>query len=322
MLGKSDCISGDMSANVQVVIDGVEMGVLSDGTPYLTARGLARMCDVSHTTIGRMVSGWSSEKAKPRGRKIVELLAEQGYYKADLHMEAQWEGKRVLALSDAVCMAILEYYAFEMGNKVALAAYRLLARQTLRQFIYHRVGYNSESRLARCWDYYHDRIFMNRPPAGYFTAFNETAEMVLTTIREGLKVDTHTVPDISIGQTWRRYWEEEKLEEQFGEPKKLFHRYPGYYQQSLVYSVQAWAYPETALPTFRQWLRDVYLPTKFPAYVKKKVKQGVLPAERVESLMAGAEAHVGEKSALVGAPKPVRPLLPEHSRRPDGQRVS
>jgi hypothetical protein len=56
--------------------------------------------------------------------------------------------------------------------------------------------------------------------------------------------------------------------------------------------------------------------------VKKKVKEGCLPADRVESLMAGAEAHVGEKSALVGAPKTVHPSLPERTRRLDGQRVS
>jgi hypothetical protein len=56
--------------------------------------------------------------------------------------------------------------------------------------------------------------------------------------------------------------------------------------------------------------------------VKRKVKQGVLPAERVESLMAGAEAHVGEKPTLVGAPKPVHPSLPERTRRPGGERVS
>jgi hypothetical protein len=298
------------------------MGVLLDGTPYLTASGLSRMCGVDHSTMSRMVSDWSIEKKKPRGRKLTELLAMHGYHKADLHVDTEWNGSRVLALNDSVCVAILQYYAFEVGKKKAQHAFALLARQTLRQFIYQHVGYNPESRLPRCWDYYHDRIFLNRPPAGYFTAFNETAEMVLTTIREGLQVDTHTVPDISIGQTWRRYWEEEKLEEQFGEPKKLSHRYPGYYHQSMVSSVQAWAYPDAALPSFRQWLRDVYLPKKFPAYVKKKVKQGVLPAERVESLMAGAEAHVGEKPALVGAPKTVHPSLPERSRRPGGERVS
>jgi len=55
--------------------------------------------------------------------------------------------------------------------------------------------------------------------------------------------------------------------------------------------------------------------------MKKKVKQGVLPAERVEALMAGAEAHVGEKPALVGAPKPVHPSLPERRRRPGGRRA-
>lgn len=32
----------------QIEIDGVEMGVLENGIPYLTGRGLERMCGVGH----------------------------------------------------------------------------------------------------------------------------------------------------------------------------------------------------------------------------------------------------------------------------------
>jgi len=36
----------DLSIKHQIEIDGVGMGVLPDGTPFLTERGLARLCGV------------------------------------------------------------------------------------------------------------------------------------------------------------------------------------------------------------------------------------------------------------------------------------
>jgi hypothetical protein len=36
------------------------MGVLSDGTPYLNARGLARLCGVHHSRIGEMSKDWKA----------------------------------------------------------------------------------------------------------------------------------------------------------------------------------------------------------------------------------------------------------------------
>lgn len=38
----------------EVEIDGIQMGVLSDGTPYLTLRGLARMCGIDHAALLRL----------------------------------------------------------------------------------------------------------------------------------------------------------------------------------------------------------------------------------------------------------------------------
>ena len=38
--------------------DGIVMGALSDGTPYLTGRGLARMCGVENSVIFRLPNNW------------------------------------------------------------------------------------------------------------------------------------------------------------------------------------------------------------------------------------------------------------------------
>lgn len=54
----------DLGIQKEVEIDGIGMGVLTDGTPYLNARGLARMCGVDHTLILRAAAEW--EKANPQ----------------------------------------------------------------------------------------------------------------------------------------------------------------------------------------------------------------------------------------------------------------
>jgi hypothetical protein len=53
----------DLEVAAEREIDGVGMGVLSDGTPYLTIRGLARMCGVDHANIVRITADWQLNPA-------------------------------------------------------------------------------------------------------------------------------------------------------------------------------------------------------------------------------------------------------------------
>lgn len=62
-------------------IDGVGMGVLSDGTPYLTGRGLARMCGVDEALIRRIALGWN--EGRPRETKIRGILSQLGEVSAE-----------------------------------------------------------------------------------------------------------------------------------------------------------------------------------------------------------------------------------------------
>lgn len=63
----------------EVEIDGIQMGVLSNGTPYLTMRGLAIMCSVAPSVIQGIAANWPAERLKPGGRKIDASLTAQGY---------------------------------------------------------------------------------------------------------------------------------------------------------------------------------------------------------------------------------------------------
>jgi hypothetical protein len=54
------------------------MGVLSDGTPFLTQRGLARLCGIQNAHIGTIGTEWDEEIQKPRISTIKRLLSARG----------------------------------------------------------------------------------------------------------------------------------------------------------------------------------------------------------------------------------------------------
>lgn len=64
----------DLCVERRATIQGVEMGVLSDGTPFLTQRGVARLCGVENAHIGSISSGWSESPQKPCISKIKDLI--------------------------------------------------------------------------------------------------------------------------------------------------------------------------------------------------------------------------------------------------------
>jgi hypothetical protein len=39
-------------------VEGIQMGVLNNGTPYLTMRGLSRLCGVDPAAIARLTTNW------------------------------------------------------------------------------------------------------------------------------------------------------------------------------------------------------------------------------------------------------------------------
>src|SRR5947207_1670615 len=120
----------DIKPVKEIEIDGVGMGVLPDGTPYLTGRGLARMCGLGETTIRELSENWEAEQFKPRGEAISNLLADHGYTGKPLFIPIDANGSKHHAYPDAVCMAILEYYALDVKppREQAIKNYRLLAK--------------------------------------------------------------------------------------------------------------------------------------------------------------------------------------------------
>lgn len=281
----------DLKIEVEREIDGVGMGVLSDGSPFLNLRGLASMCGVDSSMITRITGDWILSPLKPREQKIRELVRAQGADDSIAFYAIEKNGTIHHAVPAAVCMAILEYYAFDAktSNDKAAQSYRILARKGFNDFIYAQVGYNPTGASHVAWQQFHDRVSLayHTVPAGYFSIFKEVADMIVTMIRSGAQIGKTFIPDISVGMAWAKYWKMENLEVVYGERKRYGHSYPDYFPQSMSNPQPAYCYPDDALAEFRRWAREVYIVNQMPRYLESKVKAGELPAP---SAVAAIEA--------------------------------
>ncbi|WP_036255649.1 hypothetical protein [Methylocapsa acidiphila] len=262
-------------------IDGVGMGVFSDGTSFLTMRGLARMCGVDNASIVRMTANWNEKPLKPREAKIRELVRAQNADDTIAFIATMKNGVVHHAVPDAVCMATLEYYAFETkqgDSERAAKNYRTLARKGFNDFVYAQVGYNPSGSYDIAWQQFHDRVSLSHHtvPDGYFSVFKEISDIFVTLIRQKASLGPSFIPDISVGLAWGKYWRAESLDILYGERIKYEHNYPLYFPQSASNPQSPYAYPDDALGEFRKWVRVHYLKKNLPAYLETKIKnQGI-----------------------------------------------
>lgn len=126
------------------------------------------------------------------------------------------------------------------------------------------------------WKQFEDRVSLvyDSVPVGYFCIFKEIADLFASLFSQGVNPGTRMVLDISVGWHWGGHWTKSKLDDSFGPRMKYDHCYPKYFSQSASNPQPAWCYPEDALPAFRRWVREVYIPQKMPAYLETQVRQG------------------------------------------------
>lgn len=272
---------------IEKEIEGIGMGVLSDGTPYLNQRGLAAICGVQNAHIGTISSQWDELDEKPRIKAIKEIIRKMGVeVPTSAHIELRHAGRVNYCYPQEVCLAVLEYYAFDAGVNCQPEArdnFRKLAGSKLRDLIYNQLGYDptGQNRFAK----WHERISLNyqSAPKGFFHVFNETSTIIYELICAGAKIDERFIVDISVGLHWSSFWLKENLGDRFGKRAKYPHRYPPDHPQAFSNPQDSWCYPVTALGEFRSWLQDQYIEGgKFQNYLQTKTKQGLLPPSIAE----------------------------------------
>ncbi|WP_421400490.1 hypothetical protein [Agrobacterium fabrum] len=272
----------DLEIAVETEVDGVGMGVLTNGQPYLTMRGLARLCGLPNSVIVRIGEYWQDTPARPREQRIKQILVDQGVDPKRFFLAIQKDGSVHHAIPEVICMAVLEYYAIDAKSESkdhALKSFRTLARKGFSDFIYSQVGYSPKQGSNVAWQKFHDRVSLsyNTVPAGYFSVFKEMADIMVTLIREGADLGDKFVPDISVGIHWGKKWTAENLDAVYGMRMKYEHSYPDYFPQAASNPQLPNCYPDEALGEFRKWMREKYLAKHLPDYIGTKVKQGMIP---------------------------------------------
>lgn len=262
---------------IEVTDNDIPMGVLNDGTPYLTLYGLAKLCGIDDTPLRVFTSNWDTEKFKPRGQKVLGYLQERGYDDVtDLYTRViNKSNQETHAYPDYVCMAVLRYYALDATNfdrTTALSNFARLAEYTLKRMIYEKSNYDPKKSIDLSFSNYRARIKLNdQIPPRYFAVFREIADIAMNLIDGGFPMDDTTSLDGSVGNHWGRYWTANKLDEVFGERVKHSHIFPENYRQSAANKyVTAWIYPVRALGEFKIWLNDNYAMDKLSSYLERK----------------------------------------------------
>ncbi|MGD0770870.1 MAG: hypothetical protein ABSB42_22025 [Tepidisphaeraceae bacterium] len=270
-------------------IDGVGMGVLSDGTAFLTGRGLARLCGVSNARIVELGQNWSTATTNAMVEGVKKILQDKGLKGDKPYIEVRRRSGSFYAYSDAVCLAVLEYYAFDQPTDEAKKNFRLLAGKALHDFIYIQVGYDPSNHVPEVWRQFHDRISLtyNSVPPGYFSVFKEIADVIVHLGQNGLKIDSSFVPDISVGIHWGKHWEDSDLKKMYGDRIKFEHNYPNYFPQARSNPQLPWCYPEMSLGEFKRWLRETYIKGgKFEKYLTDQANKKSLPPSFVQLAIA------------------------------------
>lgn len=268
------------------------MGILSDGTPFLTQRGLAFLCGVENAHIGTISSQWAEEISKPRINKIRDILARNGHSLSEAHVSVRIGGRTIYAYREEISLAVIEYYAFEAGQfcqEEARDNFRVLARKGFRDAIYESLDYSPSRDVDDNWLAFHDRVSLvyNSAPDGYFSIFKESAEITVTLGQGGIYANDAVIPDISIGRCWSDHWRKSNLTEKFGNRLDYEHNYPGYFPQAASNPQTPWAYPEGALGEFRRWLREDYIRGgKFAQYVRSQVGKKGITSEAANKALA------------------------------------
>jgi hypothetical protein len=268
------------------------MGVLSDGTPFLTQRGLAVLCGVENAHVGTISAQWHDAIPKPRINKIRDILARNGHHLDSAHVEVRVGGRTYYAYREEISLAVIEYYAFDAGQfcqEEARDNFRILARKGFRDAIYESVGYEPIREIDDQWRAFHDRVSLvyHSAPDGYFSIFKESAELAVTMGMNGVHSSQSVVPDISIGRCWSKHWADNGLEARFGPRLEYKHYYPDYFPQAVSNPQTPWCYPEAALGEFKRWLREDYIRGgKFSAYLAGQLQKRQISTEAAERALS------------------------------------
>lgn len=256
----------------------IEVGLLRDGTPFLSGRGLAKACGISNSTLVSWGEFAPQAGAKYRSGKLANLLTTY-HYRGDrlflrLPSEVTFGGKaNVSAYPYQVCMAFLDYYAFAANKEAARNSLRILSKQQLPNFICNAIAQQPSAPKPDTKQPESDRTIRGKVPNNYFGVFQIASREKLGTAQNGLPLDVPITSPRNIEKAWGQYWHIHKLWEQHGKRVPYLRRSLDKSPQTTDGYRKTYLYPASALSDFKHWFYLHYIPDRFPSYRHRKAQQ-------------------------------------------------
>jgi hypothetical protein len=242
------------------------MGVLEDGTAYLTLPRLAQFCGVEPFVLRSFVDNWRHERDTPRGRQIRECLTDLGHDAESLERQVEIEGVPTRIMVNEVCIALLEHFGhFETQgrNETATNNLRTLVTQGLGFTILNQLGVDPFNPIPVPMRSFRVRQLLARAiPHDYFVVFPEIALLAMDFVEPGDLI-AEAKFDISVATAWSEYWEREGLEAIHGDRIRFPHQLPHWIPRQSEDSVFSWIYPIDGLTSFRGWLNRTFSQEEF-----------------------------------------------------------
>jgi hypothetical protein len=269
----------------------IEVGVLRDGTPFLSGRGLAKACGISNSTL----VGWGEVAPKLgdkyRAGKMANLLATYGYggdrFFVRIPNHLNLGGKPSLsAYPYQVCMAFLDYYAFEAKKEAARNSLRILSEKQLPTFIYSAIGYQPSQPQPMLPPKPLRRPLRGPIPEGYFSVFHAVARGEIRGVQMALNLGGYPLSYVTIEKAWHRYWDTQALWQQYG-PRRVYLRkcLDTVPQRTIDGYIPTYVYPIAAWDGFKRWLNWQYIPDRFPSYLQRKIQASARKPALVHRLL-------------------------------------
>jgi len=242
---------------IQKEVDGLTMGILTDGEAYVSESSLAELCGVSQVVIDSIGQEWNAEPPTTRIAAIKMNLRAEGYTAPRAYVTAMWKGVKQRCYPSNICTSILNYFAFNAGPD---------CQETARESIRRINGTPTPG---------HDSpTGSDAMPPGFFDPDRMPFGLDLVELYR------------SIEQCWDQHWEAQKLGEKYGERS----RNPE--AESNPRAAQ-WFYPNASLAVFRAWVQhEYYAGGMFEAYLNEKVARGeihpALAAHALTTILRGA----------------------------------
>ena len=124
-------------------------------------------------------------------------------------------------------------------------------------------------------------------PGGYFSILQETALNLIAPLHYlGFEIPANWVPDISVGRLFCKWLRENK-----GIDTDALSTYDHEYQDRRGIVKGAKLYPETLLPEYREWFRQVWLPHHGFRYFKSKDPSSLTYVDKLPALASPSAAN-------------------------------